>query len=104
MVEADWNPVSASAAVITPSLLAGGAAPALPHEPAERPDTAEVWVNVGTSAWMPAHDDDALRVVLSELAVPPGWIDHQLHYARTGRIRPVPEWPDAAHNILGCTS
>jgi hypothetical protein len=91
-------------AVVTPSLLVGEGDPKLPHVRCESAHAAEVLVNIGATAWLTHATDPAVRGLLAQLAVLGGWIDHQLHYARTGRIRPIPAWPDHAHELYGCAT
>lgn len=44
---------------------------------------------MGGHAWLPQDNHHAVTHLLRELAVTEDWLQHQLHYARTGRIRPV---------------
>jgi hypothetical protein len=79
-------------AVVTPRLLVGGTTPpAVHHQRCDAAWQVEVWTNVGVPAWLPHGDEPGLRRAMWELAAELPWFDHQLHYARTGQIRPVPD-------------
>jgi hypothetical protein len=57
----------------------------LEHKAWDQAWQAEVWINTGGTAWTPGPDEETVRAVLSELAVPDTWITAQVHYALTGR-------------------
>lgn len=92
------------AVVVAPRLLAGGQQPALDHYRCDDAETAEAMINADATAWWPDATEGGIRALLAELAVLPGWVDHQLIYAQTGRIKPVPDWPGETHEFYGCTT
>lgn len=73
-----------SASVITPSLLAGGCPPALPHVPCATAAEAASVINAGQTAWLLEDDDDLILEVLIQVGCTGPWAKNLLHYARTG--------------------
>ena len=84
-----------AAVVVTPSLLVEGVRPGIDHERCNDTLAAEIWINCGFTAWLPDTDDHRVRHLAYELAIDDPWIRHQLHFARTGRIR-LPGEPSPA--------
>lgn len=81
---------SGAAVVVTPALSVGGRAPHFEHSACPDRGFAEVAINMGGHAWLPQDNHHAFTHLLRELAFTEDWLQHQdLHYARTGRIRPV---------------
>lgn len=76
-----------SATVITPSLLAGGCPPALPHVACTTAAEAVSVIIAGQTAWLLEDDDALILEVLAQLGVEGPWARNVLHYARTGEAQ-----------------
>jgi hypothetical protein len=76
-----------SAVVLTPSQFVGGEPPGVEHERCNGTQAAEVWITSDVPAWLPDTSDHRVRHLAYELSIDDPWIRHQLHFARTGRIR-----------------
>lgn len=79
---------------VTPSLFVGGTAPPVAHERCVQTWHAEVWINLGATAWLPAAQAHEIRHLGYELGIEPAWAHHQLHFAQTGRIRLPADSPE----------
>lgn len=92
------EPESSDCVVVTPSLMAGGYAPSFVHVACADRWTAEVFVNMRETAWLPEYSHHAISHLLRELGVGESWLQHQMHFAATGRIRVPTAWTeDDAH-------
>jgi hypothetical protein len=101
LVTGPWTIDTTAATAITPSLFIGGDRPVVDHEPAKSAEAIEIWINLGTTAWMPEPEEAQIRHALFELAAADdAWADHLFHFGRTGRMSRVQPWPDEVDRYL----